>query len=73
MSWKDAASSFPPAVPVDDTVVALIRLPVGLTPLHEIATVLDKHLGPGLVFRTDTGIQGWAVFARPDDREEEPA
>ncbi|MBQ9917385.1 MAG: hypothetical protein IJO71_09345 [Microbacterium sp.] len=64
--WKDAASNFPPTVPVDESVVALVRLPLGVTPMYDVAMTLDKHLGPGLVFRTDTGIQGWAVIARPE-------
>lgn len=63
--WKEAASNFPPTVPVDESVVALVRLPLGVTPMYDIASSLDRHLGPGLVFRTDTGIQGWAVIARP--------
>lgn len=67
-TWKNDAAAFQAAtVSVDDSVVALIRLPVGITPLHDIATALDRHLGPGLVFRTDTGIHGWAVIARPVD------
>jgi hypothetical protein len=61
-----AAFNFPPTVPVDESVVALVRLPLGVAPMYDIATVLDKHLGPGLVFRTDTGIAGWAVIARPE-------
>lgn len=71
--WKTDASNFPPTVPVDESVVALVRLPVGLTMLHDVATALDTHLGPGLVFRTNTGIQGWAVIAKPTPPvDEEP-
>lgn len=66
VDWKEAASVFPLTVPVDESVVALLRLPIGVTPMYEIVGAIDKHLGPGLVFRTDTGIQGWAVIARPE-------
>lgn len=64
--WKTHASNFPPVVPVDDTVVALIRMPVGITPLHEISMALNEHLGPDLVIRSDTGLHGWFVLARPE-------
>lgn len=63
--WKEAASSFPPEVPVDDQVVALVRLPVGVTALYEISKALDQHLGPDLVIRTDTGLGGWCVISKP--------
>jgi hypothetical protein len=71
--WKQAASNFPPHVPVDERVVALVRLPISVTAIYEVSTALDKHLGPDLVFRTDTGIQGWAVLARPATTEGVPA
>lgn len=55
-----------PEVPVDGRVVALVRLPVGVTALYEISMALDKHLGPDLVIRTDTGIAGWCVISKPE-------
>ena len=54
-------------VPVDDRVVALLRLPMAITPLYEITRVMTKHLGSNLIFRTDTGIDGWAVVSRPEE------
>ncbi|WP_314429610.1 hypothetical protein [Microbacterium lacticum] len=66
VDWKDAASRFMLEVPVDGRVVALVRLPVGVTALYEISMALDKHLGPDLVIRTDTGIDGWCVISKPE-------
>lgn len=69
--WKEAASRFPLAVPVDDRVVALLRLTVGLTALHEISKALDRCLGPDLVIRTDTGVDGWCVISKPQPEDSE--
>ena len=71
VDWKEAASRFMPEVPVDDRVVALVRLPVGVTALYEISKALDKHLGPDLVIRTDTGIVGWCVISKPESEGRE--
>lgn len=55
----------PLSVPVDDSVVALLRLPVSVTPLYELTEKLAAAYGDDLVIRTDAGIEGWLTIAQP--------
>lgn len=50
----------------DESIVALLRLPVGVTELALIVDAINESYGPELVFRTDTGIEGWLFIARED-------
>lgn len=52
-------------LPVDDRVVVLVRLPLSIDALGELSEPLRKEFGDDLVIRTDTGIDGWLVYARP--------
>lgn len=61
----DSIPGAPLSLPVDDRVVALVRLPVSLTNLPKITAALVAEHGDDLVIRTDTGIAGWVVLSRP--------
>lgn len=53
-------------LPVDESVVVMLRLPVSVTPLYELTKKLSAAYGEGLVVRTDTGIDGWLAIALPE-------
>lgn len=72
IDWPDALQRSQLTVPVDDRVVALVRLPVAITPLVDVTKALSAAYGPDLVFRTDTGLDGWAVISRPAPGGEQP-
>lgn len=54
-------------LPVPPETVALLRMPIPLGSLGPIVTGLKGTYGEGLVIRTDAGIEGWLVIARPAD------
>ena len=53
------------ALPVPAETVALLRMPIPLGSLGSVVTGLKGTYGEGLVIRTDAGIDGWLVIARP--------
>lgn len=58
----------PITLPVPPETVALLRMPLPLTALSDVIHGLQATYGDGLVVRTDTGIEGWMVIARPDSK-----
>lgn len=55
-------------LPVPTEVIALLRMPISITPLAEIVPRLDAAYGQGLVIRTDLAIEGWLVIALPQSQ-----
>lgn len=53
-------------LPVPPETVALLRMPIPLGSLGSVVAGLKGTYGEGLVIRTDAGIDGWLVIARPD-------
>lgn len=51
-------------MPVPPETVAVLRLPVSIDGAVAVTRVLEKAYGPGLVIRTDAGLDGWMVVAR---------
>lgn len=55
----------PIRLPVPPEAVALLKLPVSVTPLYEISKHLGAAYGPDLVIRYDLTIDGWLVICTP--------
>ena len=58
-----------PFAMVPPETVALLKLPIGITPLYEASQALQAAYGKDIVIRTDAGLHGWIVMARPTEGE----
>lgn len=59
-----------PILPVPPGAVAVLRLPIPIDGLYALNLALVEAYGPGLVVRTDAGLDGWMVVARKDAPDE---
>jgi hypothetical protein len=62
----------PITLPTPPETVTLVRMPIALDVLAPIVEALTLAFGEGLVIRTDTGIDGWLVIARPKSQDSGP-
>lgn len=59
-------------LPVPPETVAVFKYPLPLDALGGFVKMLERSYGAGLVIRTDAGIDGWMVVARPTNELDTP-